>query len=625
MINLNKKSKNKKRIDKEKEEELDFVEMPKKRKEKKKKKKKKFKLFFFFLCIAFIIYLGISIGIKTNKWKKISEKMFINEESSVVDDTGKVLAELGSEKKKQTIKFSEIPPNLIDAYVAIEDERFYSHHGIDVKRTGAAIASYIIHFGSSSYGGSTITQQLVKNLTGDSADTISRKVKEWWKAITLETFFSKDDILEAYLNIIYVGPNVYGVEAGSKYYFNKSAKDLSLEEMAFLAGINHSPNSYNPFEKNDNEEKIKKRTKIVLGKMLELGYIDKEEYDKAIQNVDIGLKFTNGNVEAKSNIFSYHTDALISEVINDIAKKYNISETFANNFLTMAGLTIYSSQNVEIQNKMETEFKKNQYRRLSKDGENYSQSAMVIIDHKTGFVMGCVGGLGEKKEVRTLNRATQSIRQTGSAIKPLSVLIPGIDKEIITAASIYDDTERDFKNGYHPIDYSNSLGKITIRRAVESSQNIPFVEVMEGINPSNAIIYLKKMGITTLTEKDNDLVLALGGLENGISPLQMAAAYATIANDGVYIEPTFYSKITNKDKTNFIKSKQKTRKVFSPEVSYIVKDLLKEPVKGENGTATYCSIQGMDVAAKTGTTDENYDRWLCRFYTILYSCNLVWI
>ena len=238
---------------------------------------------------------------------------------------------------------------------------------------------------------------------------------------------------------------------------------------------------------------------------------------------------------------------------------------------------------------------------------------MVIIDHKTGQVVGCVGGLGKKTEVRPLNRATQSVRQTGSSIKPLSVLIPAIDKKIITASSIYDDSEKDFANGYHPTDYNKPLGEVTVRRAVESSQNIPFVEIMQQLGPQTSIKYLKKMGITTLTQEDETLVLALGGLQKGISPLEMASGYAMIANDGLYIEPTFYTNINNSTGKNIVKAKQKRRRVVSKEVAYIVKEILTQPVNGSKGTASYCKISGVDVSAKTGTTDENYDRWLCGF------------
>ena len=576
-------------------------------------KKKRIKLIVLAVLLIIVIFLGVYIGISANTWKTLAKDMISNEHSVVKSLDGNVIATLGTQRKNIPISFEEMPENLKNAYVSIEDERFYSHHGVDIKRTGSAILSYIFNFGSSSYGGSTITQQLVKNLTGDTTSSAIRKIKEWWKAWILETSLSKEEILEGYLNIIYVGPNIYGVEAGAKYYFNKSCKDLSLEECAFLAGINHSPNSYNPFQEEDNSEKIDNRTKTVLGKMKELGYITDNEYNEANDNVDKGLNFKNGTIESDDAVYSYHTDALILEITKDIEEKYNISEEFATNYINMAGLTINSTQEDKVQNQLETEFQKSKYSLASKTGGDSSQAAMVVIDHKTGNVVGCVGGLGKKTKSRSLNRATQSVRQTGSAIKPIAVLAPAIDKKIITAASIYDDTPKNFEGGYHPVDYSKPLGKITVRRAVESSQNIPFVEIMEELKPSNSINYLKKMGITSLTKKDETLSLALGGLEKGISPLEMAAAYATIANDGEYIEPKFYTTILNKSGDVIVESKQEKRRVFSKEVAYILKSLLKEPVEGKNGTATYCAINGIDVAAKTGTTDENYDRWLCGF------------
>ena len=585
----------------------------KSKQKRKKKSKGKIKKALFVVCFVIIVVMGISLGISANRWKLLAKEMLSNQNSIVLDIDGNEIAKLGCERKNKIISLSELPDHLKNAYVAIEDERFYSHGGVDIKRTGAAIASYIFHFGKSSYGGSTITQQLVKNLTGDSTDSITRKVKEWWKAWQLETCLSKDEILEEYLNIIYVGPNMYGVETGANYYFNKTAKELTLEECAYLAGINNSPNAYHPFEGKNNEEKIKKRAKTVLTKMLELKYIKEEDYQTAIQKVDNGLAFKKGEIKAEDALYSYHTDALILEITKKIAKKYNISQTFANNYINMAGLTIHSTQDSKVQKKTENEFEKAKYSIPSKIGGNSSQAAMVIIDHKTGYVVSCVGGLGKKTKARALNRATQSVRQTGSSIKPLSVLIPAIDKKIITASSIYDDTQRDFADGYHPTDYNPSLGNITVRRAVESSQNVPFVEIMEQLKPKNAIKYLKKMGISTLTKEDETLVLSLGGLQKGISPLEMAAAYAMIANDGEYIEPTFFISIENQARKTICQTVQSKKRVVSKEVAYIVKEILTQPVTGNHGTATYCKISGVDVAAKTGTTDKNYDRWLCGF------------
>lgn len=583
------------------------------KKPEKKKKRKRLKKVILFIIIVAVIIVAISLGVSAYTWKVLSEDMFVNEHSTVIDKEGNVIAELGNEQKKIKTDISEMPQYLLDAYVSIEDERFYSHHGIDIKRTGGAILTYITHFGNSSYGGSTITQQLVKNLTGDDTGSITRKVKEWWKAFLLESYFSKEEILEMYLNVIYVGPNIYGVGAGAEYYFSKDVSDLSLAECAYLAGINNSPNSYNPFGESDNEELIEDRILTVLQKMLELEKISENEYNEAEQEVKDGLDFNKGNIETGDIIYSYHTDALITEAINDLSEKKNISSEFAQNYLYLAGATIYSTQNSEIQDKVENEFLKQQYVLYSSDGETTSQAAMVIMNHQTGEVLACTGGLGEKETFRGLNRATQSQRQTGSSIKPLAVLAPGIDRKTFTASTIYNDKKTTFSGNYEPGNNSGYLGETTVRRALESSQNIPFVEMMEQVTPKRAISYLENMGITSLTAEDESLALALGGLQHGITPLEMAGAYATIANDGVYIKPTFYTTIVNNKGRSVIEAKQEKRTVFSEQVAFILKQLLKQPVEGNYGTATYCSISGIDVAAKTGTTDENYDKWLCGF------------
>ena len=583
--------------------------------EKKQRRKKFRRKIILFLILVILIAIAITLAISAYSWRQLTKDIFLNKRSVVVDTEGNVIATLGAEQKKVTIEYEDIPKNLVNAYISIEDERYYSHFGIDIKRTGGAILSYITHFGNSSYGGSTITQQLVKNITGDTSDSVTRKVKEWWKAFLLEMYYTKDEIIEMYLNVIYVGPNVYGVQTGAKYYFDKDVSELSLAECAYLAGINNSPNSYNPFyDDADNSELIENRTITVLQKMLELGYINQEEYDDAEEEVKDGLDFDNGEIETENPIYSYHTDALISDVIEDLAEEKNISETFAQNYLYLAGLTIHSTQDSDMQEEVEEEFLKRQYRLKSSDGESTAQAAMVIMDHNTGKVLACVGGLGEKEYFRGLNRATQSQRQTGSAIKPLAVLVPGIDRKIFTASTIYDDSKKTFENDYSPGNNDGGyLGEITVRRALESSQNIPFVEMMEDITPSRAISYLENIGITSLTEEDESLGLALGGLQVGITPLEMAVAYSTIANDGEYIEPIFYTSITNSEGKVVLEPEQETRNVFSLQVAYIVKELLTQPVEGTYGTATYCDIPGIEVAAKTGTTDENYDKWLCGF------------
>ena len=617
-----KKDKNK-NIEEEKNKDKN-IELENKEKAFHKPKKpnlflKRLKFFvklFFFIILASGIYCGIYIY----RWQSLAKDMIYNTPSSVLDTDGKVIAELGNNKNTKNLALSEIPDNLKNAYISIEDQRFYSHFGIDLPRTSAAIISYIKNMGSSSFGGSSITQQLVKNLTGDNSSTITRKVNEWIKAIGLELILEKNEILQAYLNIIYVGPNIYGVGLGSNYYFDKDVSELNLAECAFLAGINNSPNSYNPFGEKDNSEKIKTRTTAVLLKMLELNYITENNYNTALELVNNGLSFKQGNIENKSknNIYSYHTDALINEITQDISKKKKISTEFATNYIEMAGLKIYSTQNSTIQSLIETELSKPKYIIKSQNDLNvHAQAAMVVINHSNGQVLGCVGGVGKKEVSRGLNRATQSVRQTGSAGKPIAVLAPALEEKIITASSIYNDELITFddgtEEGYSPTNYNYYRGHITVRKAVESSQNIPFVKIMEQLTPETSINYMKKMGITSLTEVDNNLNLALGGLDKGISPLEMASAYATIANLGIYIEPTFYINVENSSGKDVIRTNQDKTRVFSKEVAFIVQSLLKEPVEGKLGTAQYCKINNIDVAAKTGTTNDDYDRWLCGF------------
>ncbi len=623
-----------------------FNKVPKTKKEKAKKKKSKLsqkhpklvlsiKLGLVAILALIVIAAGIVVGMLYGMWGQdfeiSEEELKVAGNSILYDSEGKVLAELKGDENRKVIKLEEMSEYLPKAYVAIEDERFYEHDGVDYKRTSAAIATYILHRGSSSYGGSTITQQLVKNITNEKAKTgkegITRKIKEWAKAFQIEKMLSKDQILETYLNVIFVGETNYGVEVGAEYYFNKSAKKLKLEECAFLAGINNRPNYYNPYgdkEYGKDETKTKEinnRTKTVLKKMLELGYIDQEKHDEAVKKVEDGLKFKKGT--SKGSIYSYHTDATIAQVINDFVKEKGWSEEYATTYVYGGGLKIYSTQNTDVQKTIEktmvdnaSTYQRNSRKKKDEDGKYVkSQAAMVVIDNETGYVVGVVGGLGEKTTSRGLNRATQSPRQTGSSIKPIADVLPALQEGIITASTRYLDVKTKFDNGkFEPKnDHSSYSGNISIRTAIAKSHNVPFVKIMAELTNATSREYLKKMGITSLNdEKDVGLALAIGGLYKGISPLEMAGAYATIANDGVYRTPLFYTKIEDDKGNTVLEPKQETREVCSRQNAYILKDLLTSVVES-GGTAPYCSISGMDVAAKTGTTNDDYDRWFCGF------------
>ena len=594
----------------------------------KPKVKKAIKIMLITLCFAILVAVGIFCGkvFGVIKDAKLGIENFIikNENSILKDKDGIVIATLTGDENREIISISEMSPYLPKAFVAIEDERFYKHGGVDIKRTFAATVKYAlskIGIGSASYGGSTITQQLVKNATKEKDRTWERKVKEMARAYYLEEQMSKDQILEQYLNLIYLGGNTFGVEIASNYYFSKSAKDLSLAEASFLAGINNSPEYYNPFsEEEADKTKIKNRTLTVLSKIYELRDVEEltitdEEYNEAKQQIEEGLVFQKGTI--RQNVYSYHSDAAINQVINDFMEKNDWTYKYASMYVASSGLTIYTTQDSGIQKQMEEVFADTKYQIKSKktknkDGEYVSsQAAMVLIDHKTGNVLATVGGLGEKTAFG-LNRATQSVRQTGSAMKPLAVLAPGIDSGIITAATVFDDVPTSF-GSYKPKNSGRVYkGLLTTRYAIESSQNIPMVKGLQMIGIERSINFLKSVGITTLDdEKDTKLPLALGGLTHGISPLEMAGAYAAIANDGVYITPTYYTKVEDSDGNVILKAKQETRTVMSSAAAYVVKEVLTQPVKA--GTATNCKISNMSVAAKTGTTDEGNDRWLCGF------------
>ena len=605
----------------------------KKKDRKKKEKKPKSKLrkiisrVFLVLFFTALVVAGIFVGkiysIMKNAKLDMSTIAIKYENSVAKDINGETIAVFSGDENRKIVTLAEMSPYLPKAFVAIEDERFEEHNGVDIKRTVAATAKWglsKIGIGSASYGGSTITQQLVKNLTKEDERSSTRKIKEMARAYYIEQELSKDQILEMYLNLIFLGGKTYGVEIASNYYFNKSAADLTLAECAYLAGINNSPNSYNPFVDEESKDKrmesINNRIKTVLDKMLELGKITEEERNNAYKEVEEGIAFEEGQII--SNVYSYHTDAAVEQVIQDLMELHpDWSREYTSLYVKSSGLTIYTTQNTSIQDIMEEEFEKTKYQLTSRETKdedgNYvtSQSAMVIIDHTNGYVVGTVGGLGEKTTSFGLNRATQSTRQTGSSMKPLAVLVPGIDTGIITAASVFDDVPTRF-GSYNPGNYNYYKGLETVRYAIETSQNIPMVKAQQQIGLSTTMEYLKKMGITTLNEeKDNYLGLALGGLTNGISPLEMAAAYATIANDGVYIEPTFYTKVVDAEGNTILETKQETRTVMSKSTAYVIKEVLTQPVK--SGTASYCWISGISVAAKTGTTDNSKDRWMCGF------------
>ena len=618
----------------------------KKKKNKKGKKgneklKKVIKIIAITLLLLIVIGAGIGIGLLYRlihgDWAFTEEDLMISySNSTIYDKDENLIAELAGDENRQIISKSDMSKYLFEAYVSIEDERFYEHSGVDLKRTLGATATYLFRGGESSYGGSTITQQVVKNLTGDKENSswagALRKVKEMVRAYQVEKILSKDQILELYLNLIPLGggsKNLYGVQTAARYYFNKSASELSLVESAYLAGITSAPNTYNPFGTEDKTEKIHNKVKTVLKKMYELGRITKEEYDNAIEEVNNGIKFEQGTVTQNTS-YSYHTEAAIKEIIEDLKNQKGWSEDEAKLHLYSGGYKIYTTQDSNIQKIVEDEYKNKTWitttkvKEKNEEGKTETttvqiQSAMVIIDHTTGYVVGGAGALGEKTAWGT-NRMTDIIKQPGSSVKPIAVIGPCLEEKIITAGTVVDDTPVSFGN-YHPKNVSEKFkGLMNIRNIIRVSENVPEVKLMNILTVSKSITYLKKFGITRTDEEKEGLSLALGGMSYGVSPLEMAGAYATIANDGMYIEPTFYTKVLDDDNKLVIETTQETHRVISEGNAYLLKSILTEPVKG--GTATSAQLSGMDVAGKTGTTNETTAVWFCGFTP--YYTGTVW-
>lgn len=521
------------------------------------------------------------------------------------------LEQIQSEYNRVWVDSSQIAQVMKDAIVSIEDERFYKHHGVDIKRTVGATGKYLLSklgIGSANYGGSTITQQVIKNITNEKENTPSRKIKEMMRAIALEKQLTKDEILTMYLNIAYFANNCNGVEAAANMYFDKSAIDLSLEEAASIAGITQFPSEYDPFQHPDNN--IEKRN-LVLKKMLELGYIDEARYNEASAS---DLVVSSAYRDSQGRITSYFVDQVVNDVISDLMTQKGYSNDFATQQVYNGGLKIYSTLDPDIQDIMENVFA-NVYNFDYAEGV---QSAMVVMDPYTGKVRGIIGGLGQKTDIRGWNRATQSTRQPGSAIKPLSVYAPAIDTGKITEATQLVDEEITIGDDkWKPKNsYNDFYGEMTVKEAIARSSNIPAVKVLDMVGVSTSFGYLQnKFHLSTLDEQDkNYSSLALGGLTNGVTVEDMAGAYATFVNSGKYIKPYTYTRVLDSTGQVILENTANSTQAISAASAYITADLLYGVVNSSVGTGRGAKLDcGISAYGKTGTTDDDCDKWFVGF------------
>ena len=564
----------------------------------------------------------------------------------------------------------QIPKDLQKAVVAIEDKRFYTHKGVDWHGTARAIFSTI--FGGSVQGGSTITQQLVKNVTGDNQNTVKRKVMEIYRAQEMEKRYEKDEILEAYLNEVYFGYSCYGVVTASLKYFNKDVSELSLAECASLIAITNNPSLYDPLQTDWGLENNRTRQLLVLGAMLEQGKIDQAAYDAAKEE---NVVFSNGytilggrvdvdtdkkddtdadggdeqpedETKTATSSQSYFTDAVIEDVAAALVEKYGLTDSTnpvtgkvttafeqGVNMVYGKGYKIYTTQNPEYQKIAEevctdtsnlpyTSTYTNSYG--EKETEQL-QVGMTIVDPYTGYVVAMVGGAGAKEGARVWNWAT-SARQCGSAIKPISVYAPALDDGTINGASSIDDYPVMVLNGsvYPKNANGRYMGLTPLHTAIARSTNTCAVRVVQEYGTSRSYDFMtNKLGFTTLTSQDAQQVgnMGLGGLDRGVTTEEMAAAFAAFANEGIYTAPRTFVRVEDADGNVILENEAKSSVAMKDTTAALMNSLLQEVING--GTGYEGRISGMHVAGKTGTTNNDQDRYFVG-YTPYYSC-AVWV
>lgn len=529
--------------------------------------------------------------------------------------------------------YTELPENLINAFIAVEDERFWSHQGVDWFRTIAAAANQVLHL-KDTFGGSTITQQLVKNATKDDDFTIQRKVQEILRAINVESKYSKEEIITMYLNIISFSQNCTGVQSAAHTYFGKDVSELSLIECAALAAIPKSPYKYDPIR---NPDYNTERRRTVLDLMLKQGKITQEEYDEVYY---ADLVINNSGTTASTAVNTWYTDAVINDIISDYAEQYNVSEKIASVKLYSSGWNIYTVMDPEIQEKLESIYLNEEYFPEGDTGIQ-PQSAAVIMDPTTGDILALVGGRGEKTTSRGLNRATQSKRPCGSSIKPLSVYAPALEEGIITWGTVLDDVPVNFGVYEDPEDAvawpKNSTSKYegltTVYDALRKSTNTISVRTLQLLGIDESFTFLKEKchldSIIESYENEAGVVfsdkaaapLALGQLSYGVTVREMTAAYQIFANKGEYNYSRTYLKVTDSDGNVILSTEKPSEVVISEQTACIMTKLMEAVV--DTGTARKLTLKNdIDIAGKTGTTNADYDRWFIG-YTPYYLCG-VW-
>jgi len=552
---------------------------------------------------------------------KLSESSIIYYQSS--DNQWKELCTLSGRENRIWVDYDQIPKHMINALVAIEDKRFYEHKGVDWYRTSGAFIKMFATM-QTNFGGSTITQQLIKNLTGQDDVTVTRKLKEIFSALELEKKYDKTEILEWYMNAVYFGEGAWGVESAAQTYFGKSVSELSLAEGACIVGITNLPTTYDPFY---DEAANKKRQELILREMYDQGYITYSEYTDAV-NEDISSAFVrSADSGYTTEIYTYYEEAVIADVTRDLMDKKGVSYETAIRLLYNGGYRIYCCLDPDIQAVVDNIYCDTSNMPKPNNSKQQLQSACVIMDPYTGKVLALYGGVGEKTINFGLNRATQTRRPPGSSIKPIASYGPALALGLITPSTQAVDSGYITLNGtswFPQNDGGSHYGTVTMYRALTLSLNTIAAQIVDKLpeGPLTSYKWLtEKLGVTSLDPEDADYApMALGQLTHGITVREMATAYSAFPNDGVFTKSRTYTLVTDAKGNTVLDNIPETTAAFDPNTAYCISYMLQNAVN--NGTGTEAKLYSMPVAGKTGTTTDAKDRWFVG-YTPYYVC-AVW-
>jgi len=575
-------------------------------------------LLFIFITTGLLFTCIFAYYVKTNLSDDLDvslEEMTLNLASTIyyTDESGNsvALASLHGTENRVWVDYENIPKYMEYAAVAIEDKRFYAHKGVDWYRTSGAFVNMFLSM-KNDFGGSTLTQQLIKNLTKEDDITVQRKILEIFRALKFEKMYKKWEIMEWYLNVSFFGESCNGVGTAARTYFDKDVWDLDLAECACIIGITNNPSKYDPYISRSNN---KERQELILKEMYSQGYITNDQYTQAVAEE---LVFKRGENEAyEMPINSYYVDTVIQDVKSDLMEEKGISSETAENLIYNGGLQIYSCLDMKAQNIVDGVYEDaSNFPTVKSPAGESLQSAVVVLDPYTGEIKALSGGIGEKTGNLIFNRAVDALRPPGSAIKPIAVYGPAIDQGLISPTTLVNDNPGIKLNGtsWYPRNAGGgNAGVITIQNALTNSINTVSAQILDKLTPSVSYSYLKdRLGFVTLTDSDRDYApLALGQLTDGATVREMAQAYDSFVNDGVFTYARTYTHITDSDGNVVLDNPAETIVAFKANTAWTISYMLN--IAATYGTGSESYLGNMPHAGKTGSSSDYCDRWFVGF------------